>query len=529
MGSATGYGGRTLSMNSRAHPWMERLREGLTIGILSTPFLITGLATLQVGFLSNEHAHLIEKALLIRDRGRVEWIGFAYPPLPALMLLIHPSPTTATILASLLGGLLAWSVWKRLEILPFPAWIRAGLLLSAVATPTSLFLATQRLGMICALLLFFWSWRLYLAFTRHGRTDAAFLSALLIGFSFYASFYAPAFAIAFALSTPLFTRLHGIRHTTAILLVMLFPTTLSIGAWMYLAWLFTGAPLGFLYEPGSSLLAALRPEEAFLSPAPMGREILERLISTPLYIGTGLLIARRQPRRLPAYLIPLALNLIAWNLGWAFPRELSLSLWILFALSGIPARTPRRWGLPLLLLALLQIPTGLLTTHRGEMRRWWAAVFEKQPPEMEKVEKEIALYLKSQTCGSVLTDDRHAYRIIAMAGTACPFILPPDPIFDLAVSQPARFVAYVLVPDTEDGFPTPLETRYRQRPPTGFRLEITWPGWKLYRKVSPEGLRPPETLQAQLGKAQRYPISRDESRNNRRVAPTTDGSKGPAG
>jgi hypothetical protein len=56
--------------------------------------------------------------------------------------------------------------------------------------------------MICALLLFFWSWRLYLAFTRHGRTDAAFLSALLIGFSFYASFYAPAFAIAFALSTP---------------------------------------------------------------------------------------------------------------------------------------------------------------------------------------------------------------------------------------------------------------------------------------------------------------------------------------
>jgi hypothetical protein len=102
------------------------------------------------------------------------------------------------------------------------------------------------------------------------------------------------------------------------------------------------------------------------------------------------------------------------------------------------------------------------------------------------MEREIATYLRSQTCGSVLTDDRHAYRIIALAGTACPFILPPDPIFDLAVSQPARFVAYVLVPDTGDGFPTPLEARYRQRPPTGFRLEITWPGWKLYRKVSPE-------------------------------------------
>jgi hypothetical protein len=525
MGSATGYGDRTLSMNSRAHPWMERLREGLTIGVLSTPFLTTGLAALQAGFLSNEHAHLIEKALLIRDRGRVEWIGFAYPPLPALMLLIHPSPTTATILASLLGGLLAWSVWKRLEILPFPAWIRAGLLLSAIATPTSLFLATQRLGMICALLLFFWSWRLYLAFTRHGRTDAAFLSALLIGFSFYASFYAPAFAIAFALSTPLFTRLRGIRHAIAILLVMLFPSALSIGAWMYLAWLFTGAPLGFLYEPGSSLLAALRPEEAFLSPTPMIRELLQRLISAPLYIGAGLLIAWQQPRRLPAYLIPLALNWLAWNLGWAFPRELSLSLWILFALSGIPARTPRRWGLPLLLLALLQIPTGWFATRQGEMERWWTVVFEKQAPEVEAMEREIATYLRSQTCGSVLADDRHAYRIIALAGTACPFILPPDPIFDLAVSQPARFVAYVLVPDTGDGFPTPLEARYRQRPPTGFRLEITWPGWKLYRKVSPEELRPPETLRAQ--REERFPEMK--GRSNRRVAPTTGGSKGPAG
>jgi hypothetical protein len=494
MGSANGYGAsamlrllRPRSVNDRGHPWMERLQEGLTVGVLSAPFVITGLAALQAGFLSDEHAHLIEKALLIQDRGRVEWIGFAYPPLPTLMLLIYPSPATATILASLLGGLLTWSVWKRLEILPFPVWIRAGLLLSAIATPTSMFLATQRLAMICALLLFFWSWRMYLEFTRHGRTDAAFLSSLLIGFSFYASFYAPAFAIAFALSTPLFTRLRGIWHASAILLVMLFPTALSIGAWMCLAWLFTGKPLGFLYEPGSSLLAALRPEEAFLSFDAMGQEILQRLINAPLYVGTGLLIAWRQPRRLPAYVIPLALNWIAWNLGWAFPRELSLSLWILFALSGIPARTPRGWGLPLLLLALLQIPAGWLATHRGEMERWWAVVLEKRAPEMEAVEREIASYLSLQGCGNVLTDDRQAYRIIALVGTAWPFVLPPDPIFDLAVSQPARFVAYVLVSDTEDGFPTPLEARYRQRPPAGFQLEITWPGWKLYRRVYPEG------------------------------------------
>lgn len=457
--------------------------EGVAVLVLSLPFLGVGAAALRAGFLSHEHAHLVEKALLVRDRGRLEWIGFAYPPLPVLLLLPWPAPEAAVLWAGLLGGLLAWGVWRRLEVLSFPRGVRALMLLAAMATPTNLFLASQRLGMMLSLVLFFWAWRWYLAFTREGRTDAGFLAALIIGFAFYASFYAPAFALAFALATPLFTRPRSLWHGMALGLVLLFPAAMTVGAWLYLAWLFTGQPLGFLYDPGSSLLIAFRPDEAFGTPGAMARELAARLVGSPLYLGVGVLIARYQPRRLPAYGIPLGLTMAAWSLGWAFPRELGVALWTLFALSGLPARTPRRLWPLVLALALLHIPMDARMARRGEVARWWAVVFDGQEAALERVERSLAEGLARRPCGSVLADDRSAYRIIAQARTACPFVLPADPVFELALSQPAAFVDAVLVAEGAEGWIGPLEARYRRRPPRGFGLAALWPGWRLYQRL----------------------------------------------
>lgn len=469
----------------RASAFGHIVWEGIAICGLSLPFLIVGAASLSSGFMSHEHAHLIEKALLVRDRGRLEWIGFAYPPLPVLMLLPWPILPAAVILASLSGGLLAWSVGRRLQVLPFPPWIRAGLLLSFMGMPTILFLATQRFGTTLALVLFLWAWQAYLTFTRHGRTDAGFLAALIIGFAFYASFYAPAFALTFALAAPLFAHTRDPRHTLAILMVLAFPTAMTVGAWIYLSWLFAGQPLAFLYDPGSSLLIAFRPDEAFSTPGAMVQELVQRLLNTPLYIGVGILIARLQPRRLPAYLIPLLLMVGAWSLGGVFPRELSVALGALFALSGIPARTPPRRGIPLMVLALLQLGVDGFSTRYGERERWWAALWAEKPSTADAVEEEIAARLAHLPCGSVLADDRQAYRLIARAGTACPFVLPPDPTFQLAVSRPERFVRWLLVAESPQGAIGPLEARYRLRAPPGFMLEASWPGWHLYRRQAP--------------------------------------------
>ncbi|WP_322800679.1 hypothetical protein [Thermoflexus sp.] len=474
-----------LSPWKRAAALRRIVWEGITISGLSMPFLILGAASLPGGFLSHEHAHLIEKALLVRDRGRLEWIGFAYPPLPVLMLLPWPTPLAAVLQASLSGGLLAWSIGRRLQVLSFPPWIRAGLLLSFVGMPTILFLATQRFGTTLALVLFLWAWQAYLAFTRQGRTDAGFLAGLIIGFAFYASFYAPVFALAFTLAAPLFARTRDPYHTLAILIVLVFPTVMTAGAWIYLSWLFTNQPLAFLYDPGSSLLIAFRPDEAFIAPGAIARELAQRLLNVPLYIGVGVLIACLQPRRLPAYLIPPLMMVGVWSLGGVFPRELSVTMGALFALSGIPARTPPRWGILLMALALLQLGTDGLFGHYGERARWWTALWEGKPSAADAVEEEIAGRLAHMPCGSVLADDRQAYRLIARAGTACPFVLPPDPIFQPAVSRPQRFVRWLLVAESPQGPLGPLEARYRLQAPPGFVPEASWPGWRLYRRREP--------------------------------------------
>ncbi len=456
--------------------------------MLSLPYLLLGLEATRLGFLSNDHAYLVEKALLVRDRGRLEWIGFAYPPLPVLLLLPWSDPQAAVALSALGAGALAWGVWRRLERLDLHPGVRAGLLIAIMSAPSSLFLATQSFSTILALLLFFSAWMQYLRFTRDGHTDAGFIAAMLIALGFFANFYAPLFAMAFALSTPLFVRPRSRAHQLAMLLVLLFPSVVAVGGWMYLSWLFTSDPLRFVYDPGSSLLAAFRPEEAFMAPSAIARESIRRLTSAPLYLGVGALIACYQPGRLLSYLIPPMLTLGAWSMGWIVPWTLDQSLRFLFALAGIPFRMPRRWGWPLLILALLQVVADGSNLASGEPTRWWNALRVGPLPE-DREEQRIAAYLAGLPCASVLADDREAFRLIARAGTACPFVLPPDPIFEMAVIRPERFVSYMLVAERLTGWAGPLEARYREHPPEGFVLELGWPGWRWYRRTVPKGSR----------------------------------------
>ncbi|HXF68350.1 MAG TPA: hypothetical protein VNK89_00960 [Thermoflexus sp.] len=465
--------------------WRVVLGNGLAVVLLSLPYLLLGLEATRSGFLSNDHAYLIEKALMVRDRGRLEWIGFAYPPLPVGLLLPWPSPYGAVALSSLCAGALAWGVWRSMGRLDFHPAVRAGLLLAVMVVPSSLFQATQSLSATLGLLLFFAAWIQYLLLTRGERTDAGFIAALLISLGFLANFYAPFFAIAFALTVPLFARLRSRAHLGAIMLILIFPSLAIVGSWAYLSWLFTGDPLRFVFDPSSSLLAAFLPDEAFLTADAIARESVRRLLATPLYLGVGILIARYQLRRLPAYLIPVALDLSAWSMGWAVPQPFDQSLRLLFAISGIPARTPRRLGGLLLLLASLHVVADGSVLAFGEPARWWRALNAGPLPE-DQVEQRVAQHLARLPCGSVLTDDREAFRLIARAGTACPFVLPPDPIFEMAVVAPERFVSYVFVAEHPTRLPGPLEARYRDRPPKGFVTELSWPGWRLYRRIVSE-------------------------------------------
>src|SRR2546428_634200 len=164
-------------------------------------------------WLSHHHAHVIEKALLALDRGRIELIGFVYPPLPFLLLLPRPSPAFAGLLGAGCGALVVWILSRALGRLSLP-------------------------------------------------------------------------------------------HSAAAIM-LLFPAVAALLSWMSLSWVFTGQPLSFTRDPGSSMFAFLRPDGGDLPTgwsaalSATGRD----LIMAPIYMVMAVVVAWYRPLRLPVFLV----------------------------------------------------------------------------------------------------------------------------------------------------------------------------------------------------------------------------------
>ena len=463
--------------------------------ILALPFLVAGYQLTGSLFVSNHHAHLIEKALIVLDRGRLELIGFVYPPLPFLLLLPWPTPIVAMTLAALAGGATAWVLWQRLMILPFPRVVQVLLLLVPMSAPSTLYMATQSLGEMLVLLLFLIAWVAFLNFTRAGETRSGFLAGLALGAGFFANYYAALYAIPYALFAPVFMRDRRRGAAVAAAFVLLFPVLIAVISWSYLSWLFTGDFLSFARDPGSSLFVYTRAASEDL---PVGwtlalRATAHDLGSSPLYLVIGLVVARLWPSRLVGFLIPAVLITGFRAFGLVYPDYFAINTLTVVALATLPPHTPSRLWPILLLAAGIHLWIGYTTPLKGEPAAWAQAMRSSRTTETDRQEQIIGDYLAKKPPRSVLLDDRVAYRIVTRAGTARPFLLPADPLYQVAESQPSEFVQYVLVPALPStGSGSRLSIIYPADPPQGVRLVASWRDWRLYerKETAQEGPRP---------------------------------------
>jgi len=457
----------------------------LSVAILALPFLVIGYLANQSLFISNHHAHLIEKALMVRDRGRVELIGFVYPPLPFFLLLPRPHPMLATALAALAGGATLWVLWHEVNRLPFPRLVQVLLLLLPMSAPGLLYLASQSMGDILALLLFLIAWKEYLAFTREGHTRSGFIAGLALGCAFFVNYYAVLYAIPYALLVPLFLKERRPSAAMAGAFVLFFPVLLAVGAWCYISWVFTSDPLRFLHDPGSCLFVYARPGGDML---PIGwplalRAAIRDLFIAPLYLVTALVMAWKWPSRLPIFLIPLLLITAARAFGMLYPEHFAIGTYTVVALAAMNPRMSSRLWPVFLIAAALHLVVGSVIPPQGELAVWSQAIRTGQAAAKDYEEQTIGTYLAQMPQRSVLLDDRIAYRIVARAGTARPFLLPADALYPLAESQPVRFVSYVLVPAQPlASVGGRLASVYPTEPPLGFRLKTVWSNWLLYER-----------------------------------------------
>ena len=431
---------------SRKRPSLSLPLEPLLGLLLALPVGVAALALVQEGYLSHANAAYLGKVYTALDRGKLETLGFSYPPLPLLLLLPWPSPWAPAVLGALalgLGfGLLLTEARRRSE--PLLLVLFAGFLLS----PAPFYLVAEDLAQTLGLVFLWWAWTFYRRWLDEGLSFHLFASGLVRGAAVYTTPIALPLGLFFALGLGLFRRLEPPAWAAASL-VLLFPLLSTLFAWGYLSWTFTGET-AFLY-------AALPKETPSLGTV---------LLASPAYLGMGLLILLRPRASFLLYPVPLLLFLALPPLGFGYTLPLAVGLLFLFALGGLPrlALGPRIRAVGLG-LALLQAALG------------WALLPSPEPPP-DALERAIGQALAQAPPRSILADDRESYRLLAWAGTARPFLLPPDAGFTLALSAPSLYVDRVLVCPGAGA----LYRRYGEDDPPGFREVWRYKGCRLLER-----------------------------------------------
>jgi len=431
---------------SRKRPSLSLPLEPLLGLLLALPVGVAALALVQEGYLSHANAAYLGKVYTALDRGKLETLGFSYPPLPLLLLLPWPSPWAPAVLGALalgLGfGLLLTEARRRSE--PLLLVLFAGFLLS----PAPFYLVAEDLAQTLGLVFLWWAWTFYRRWLDEGLSFHLFASGLVLGAAVYTTPIALPLGLFFALRLGLFRRLEPPAWAAASL-VLLFPLLSTLFAWGYLSWTFTGET-AFLY-------AALPKETPSLGTV---------LLASPAYLGMGLLILLRPRASFLLYPVPLLLFLALPPLGFGYTLPLAVGLLFLFALGGLPrlALGPRIRAVGLG-LALLQAALG------------WALLPSPEPPP-DALERAIGQALAQAPPRSILADDRESYRLLAWAGTARPFLLPPDAGFTLALSAPSLYVDRVLVCPGAGA----LYRRYGEDDPPGFREVWRYKGCRLLER-----------------------------------------------
>ena len=453
------------------------------VAVLALPFLAAGFEAHRIHFLSNQHAHLIAKALLVLDRGRVELIGFVYPPLPFLLMLPRPHPLWASTLSGVLGGAIAWILVHRLVRAGLALWQVVLVMLGALLTPVAFYLATQALNHTLMLLLLLLAWVYFLRFTRQGYTRAGFVTGMLLGLAFFVNHHAWGFALGYALAAPIFLKERTPGRILAVVFVLLFPVLWAAFVWMYVNWVFTGHPLTFLHHPESSLFVYSR---AFLEEPIVGwplalRSTLEDLKAVPLYGAVALVVLVTHPRRIGVYLLSLLLITTVRAWGMVYEPAFARSTYLVIALAALPRNLAPRYRALVVVLALVHLPLAWLGKPAGEMRAWQTALLQNAPLARDREEMDIGRVLAAFPPQRVLMDDRAAYRLVARTGTARPFLLPADALYPFAVSAPDRYVDALVVPTRPLAhLGGPLLETYVERPPAGFLRARVWREWQLY-------------------------------------------------
>jgi len=392
-------------------------------------------------YLSDINATLLDKIYIILATGRLESAGFLYPPLPFLLVLPLHSLSWLGVCSAVVAAILGTIMARNMIQTDIDHRLLVVLMASVFFSPLFLHQVAANLPNILGIIFLVLAVLHYREYLAGEKISYAFLSGILLAGALLATPSAILLLAIFVVLNHLLQPSRSISEVLSINAVLAFPSVAIILTWTYLSWLFTGS-LAFGYRLWFPQFG------------------LSWLWMIPIYWAVALLLIDA-PKRLAIHVAPLALLPFFPTLGFIDIGGAVIFLTI-YALLNIPRQRLGRRGQWILLAGLvLQLAGGLYQMRHPLI-----------PPADEQTRTEFAVSqaLAKAPPASILTDDRQTYRIIAMAGTARPFLTPANSRYANAELQPTHFALYWLrgsdlhsqsIPDTEaDGMI--LEARFGQ-------------------------------------------------------------------
>jgi hypothetical protein len=421
---------------------------------VALPLALAAAGLAQDGWLSDTHGAFLSRVRFAVERGRLELLGFEYPPLPFLMLVPWATISMTWILGALAVTGLAWLVvdecTSRRSVLPLI------LLVAALWTPIGLHLVAGDFNEAVGLLALFVGWRHYRRWWATRQTVHGLLTGLWLGLAFYTSPLGLAVALIAGAVLPLvFPRLQ-IPPYASQLVLLVFPGVAAAATWAYLSWVFTGyVAFPFTpWEPGSPHLRAI-------------------LMWSATYLAVVVVLLLRPSATTAGVLLPLGLLWVANRVGWHFSLSFAVLLLTLVAIVSLPRDLHRAVRASIGAVAIAQAVVAWMVWPAPALR----------PDDVAA--RAVAEALRHAPPRSILIDDREAEQLLKWAPSIEPYLTTRDTGFELAMAQPLNTVRYVLA--TGDGPGLSLDAH--RRPPAGFERAWSWQGYTLWRH--PEAGVPP--------------------------------------
>lgn len=423
---------------------------------VAAPLVGVAIAMAHDGWLSDTHGAFLQRVRFAADRGRLELLGFEYPPLPFLLLV--PWPHVAATIA-LGGGAIAALAWMVLgECTTRRSLLPLVLLVGALWTPIGAHLVIGDFNEAIGLLALFIGWQHYRRWWSSRQTVYGLYTGIWLGIAFYTSPLGLALALVAGLVLPIvFPRLQ-IPPFASQFVLLAFPGVAATATWAYLSWVFTGR-VAFPFTPWE--------------PASPGW--LEVLRWSVPYAVVAVLAMLRREATTAGVALPLLLLALATRVGWHFSLGFAVVLLTLVAVVALPRDLRRPARVLVGAVALAQLAAA-----------WWLVPWPTLQPR-DHAARAVATALAGAPGRSILLDDRAAEPLLKWSPSLAPYLTTRDVGYEVALADPVRHVRYVLATRTPAGRTLDAD----RRPPPGFVLEWNWAGYTLWRhpEAPPRGVR----------------------------------------